>query len=49
MRLTTMPYLSAKMAETGALTGGESSGGLTVQGHIQGKDGIYTNPSMVQV
>ena len=34
-------YVSAKMAETGAVIGGESSGGLTVRGHISGKDGIY--------
>ena len=34
-------YVSAKMAETGAVIGGESSGGLTVKGHIAGKDGIY--------
>jgi phosphomannomutase len=34
-------YISAKMAETDAVIGGESSGGLTVRGHISGKDGIY--------
>ena len=34
-------YVSAKMQETGAIIGGESSGGLTVHGHINGKDGIY--------
>lgn len=34
-------YVSAKMAETDAVIGGESSGGLTVRGHIAGKDGIY--------
>ena len=34
-------YISAKMAETGAIIGGESSGGLAVRGHISGKDGIY--------
>lgn len=34
-------HISAKMRETGALIGGESSGGLTVRGHIEGKDGIY--------
>ena len=34
-------YVSSKMAETGAIIGGESSGGLTVKGHISGKDGIY--------
>lgn len=34
-------YISSKMSETDALIGGESSGGLTVRGHIKGKDGIY--------
>ena len=34
-------YISAKMSETGAILGGESSGGLTVAGHINGKDGVY--------
>ena len=34
-------YISAKMAETDAIIGGESSGGLSVRGHISGKDGIY--------
>ena len=34
-------YISAKMAETDAVIGGESSGGLAVRGHISGKDGIY--------
>lgn len=34
-------HISAKMAETGAVLGGESSGGLTVSGHIRGKDGVY--------
>jgi phosphomannomutase len=33
--------ISSKMAETNALIGGESSGGMTVRGHIMGKDGIY--------
>ena len=34
-------WVSAKMAETDAIIGGESSGGLAVRGHISGKDGIY--------
>ena len=29
------------MAETDAIIGGESSGGMAVRGHIAGKDGIY--------
>ena len=42
-------YVSSKMAETGAIIGGESSGGLTVRGHIQGKDGIYAASLMVEM
>ena len=34
-------YISAKMSETDAVIGGESSGGMAVRGHISGKDGIY--------
>jgi len=42
-------HISAKMAETGAIIGGESSGGLTVKGHIQGKDGIYAATLLVEM
>ena len=42
-------HVSAKMAETGAIIGGESSGGLTVKGHIRGKDGIYAAALMVEM
>lgn len=42
-------YISAKMQETGALIGGESSGGLTVRGHIHGKDGIYAASLLVEM
>lgn len=42
-------YVSAKMVETGAIIGGESSGGLTVRGHIQGKDGIYAASLLVEM
>lgn len=34
-------WISAKIDETDAVLGGESSGGLTVRGHIHGKDSIY--------
>ena len=34
-------YISAKMSETDAVIGGESSGGMAVRGHTSGKDGIY--------
>ena len=42
-------YVSAKMAETGAIIGGESSGGMAVQGHIPGKDGIYAAALLVEM
>ncbi len=42
-------YISSKMAETNAIIGGESSGGLTVRGHIQGKDGIYAASLLVEM
>ena len=42
-------YVSSKMVETGAIIGGESSGGLTVRGHIQGKDGIYAAALLVEM
>lgn len=42
-------YISAKMEETDALIGGESSGGLTVRGHIHGKDGIYAGALLVEM
>ena len=42
-------HISAKMAETGAIIGGESSGGLTVRGHISGKDGIYAAALLIEM
>ncbi len=42
-------HISSKMLETGAIIGGESSGGLTVKGHIQGKDGIYAATLLVEM
>lgn len=42
-------HISAKMQETGAIIGGESSGGLTVKGHIHGKDGIYAAALLVEM
>ncbi|MCQ2462323.1 MAG: phosphoglucomutase/phosphomannomutase family protein [Clostridia bacterium] len=35
-------YISSKIDEVDAVLGGESSGGLTVRGHIHGKDSIYS-------
>ena len=42
-------HISAKMSETGAIIGGESSGGMTVLGHIPGKDGIYAAALLVEM
>ena len=42
-------HISAKMAQTGAIIGGESSGGLAVRGHIAGKDGIYASALLVEM
>ncbi len=42
-------HISAKMAETGAIIGGESSGGMAVRGHIAGKDGIYAAALLVEM
>lgn len=42
-------HISAKMQETNAVIGGESSGGLTVRGHINGKDGVYAAALLVEM
>ena len=42
-------HISSKMEETNALIGGESSGGLTVRGHIHGKDGVYAGALLVEM
>ena len=42
-------YISSKMAQTDAIIGGESSGGLAVKGHISGKDGIYAAALLVEM
>ena len=42
-------FISAKMAESNAVIGGESSGGLAVRGHIAGKDGIYAAALLVEM
>ena len=42
-------YISAKMLETDAVIGGESSGGLAVRGHISGKDGIYAAALLIEM
>ncbi len=42
-------HISSKMVASGAIIGGESSGGLTVRGHIQGKDGIYAAALLIEM
>ena len=42
-------YVSRAMQENDALIGGESSGGLTVRGHIFGKDGLYAASLLVEM
>lgn len=42
-------HISAKMQEVDAVLGGESSGGLTVRGHILGKDGVYAASLLVEM
>lgn len=42
-------HVSAAMQEHDALLGGESSGGLTIRGHIQGKDGIFAAALVVEM
>lgn len=42
-------HISAKMNEVDAVIGGESSGGLTVRGHIKGKDGVYAASLLVEM
>lgn len=42
-------HVSAKMDEQDAVLGGESSGGLTIRGHIKGKDGILAAAMLVEL
>lgn len=42
-------WISAGMTEHNAILGGESSGGLTVAGHIKGKDGVYAASLLVEM
>ncbi|MDR3052032.1 MAG: phosphoglucomutase/phosphomannomutase family protein [Oscillospiraceae bacterium] len=42
-------HISAKMEETDALIGGESSGGLTIRGHIKGKDGVFAASLLIEL
>jgi phosphomannomutase len=42
-------HVAAAMVEHKALLGGESSGGLTIRGHILGKDGIFASALVVEM
>jgi len=42
-------HVYGKMAETDAIIGGESSGGMAIRGHIHGKDGIYAAALLVEM
>jgi len=42
-------HIAAGMVKYAALMGGESSGGLTVRGHILGKDGIFACALVVEM
>lgn len=42
-------HIGAGMKNHNALLGGESSGGLTIRGHILGKDGIFAAALMVEM
>ena len=42
-------HISAGMEANDALIGGESSGGLTVRGHIHGKDGLYAASLLLEM
>ena len=41
-------HISRKIEETDAVLGGESSGGLTVRGHIHGKDSVYAAALLIE-
>lgn len=42
-------HITAGMDDHNALLGGESSGGLTIRGHIKGKDGIFACGLVVEM
>lgn len=42
-------HISSKMEEKDAVIGGESSGGLTIRGHIKGKDGVFASTLLVEM
>lgn len=42
-------HISSMMESQNALIGGESSGGLTIRGHIKGKDGIFAACLLIEL
>ena len=42
-------HISSQMEAVDALIGGESSGGLTIRGHIKGKDGVFASSLLVEM
>ncbi|MCK5757684.1 MAG: phosphoglucomutase/phosphomannomutase family protein [Clostridiales bacterium] len=42
-------HISSAMERTDAVIGGESSGGLTIRGHIKGKDGIFAATLLIEM
>lgn len=42
-------HISSQMEADDALLGGESSGGLTIRGHIKGKDGVFASSLLVEM
>ncbi|MGC4154310.1 MAG: NTP transferase domain-containing protein [Propionicimonas sp.] len=42
-------HITAGMDEIDAVLGGESSGGLTIRGHIKGKDGVFACALVVEM
>lgn len=42
-------HISSKMEGKNALIGGESSGGLTIRGHIKGKDGVFAASLLIEL
>lgn len=42
-------HISEAMEKDDSLIGGESSGGLTIRGHIKGKDGIFAGSLLVEL
>ncbi|MBM7037831.1 phosphoglucomutase/phosphomannomutase family protein [Vibrio ulleungensis] len=42
-------HISGQMEADDSLIGGESSGGLTIRGHIKGKDGVFASSLLVEM